>query len=132
MIVEPEMSHPSDVSTTDITPLVDGAVHSQVHLHRTAFATHLVLRGEIDQHTARTMWPQLHPILVYPPEELVVDLGDVQFMGSAGITMLLRLMAVVEGAGGLMRITNASPPVRRIVEIVGLTEHLRLSEALPA
>jgi anti-anti-sigma factor len=75
--------------------------------------------GDIDAEAVRRLSQQLHIIFVRPPRLLVVDLGAVTFMGSAGVGVLDHLRAFVEGAGGRLRLGRVAPCARRMLEVSG-------------
>ncbi|HEX3425765.1 MAG TPA: STAS domain-containing protein [Acidimicrobiales bacterium] len=66
-----------------------------------------------------------------PGITLDIDLDQVEFVDSAGISTLVALVRRVRAAGGTAHIRNAGPPIRRRLEILGVY-HLLTDEARPA
>ena len=82
----------------------------------------LVVRGDIDLDSSVKLTDTLGEALSFP--EIAVDLGEVNYIDSAGLRSLLFAQAATEEAGGRLRITAASSIVSRLIEITGVTERL--------
>ena len=54
--------------------------------------------------------------------DLDVDLGGVEFMDSTGIGALFRLRRLTDERGGSMRLLAPQRPVRRALDVAGLSE----------
>ena len=78
------------------------------------------LWGEIDLANAESLWPTISRAVERAPELLVFDLAELSFMDSSGIALLLRAAAEVPA----VQVRNASPMIRRTLEITGLHEIL--------
>ncbi|MGW4000114.1 STAS domain-containing protein [Amycolatopsis sp. NPDC004772] len=104
---------------------------------RTAWpALHAVLvtaRGELDSATAGDLASLLSDRLWATPDRLVVDLSEVDFLGVAGIRVLLHA-ALQAGPGGteLLVVTGTNPVVRRALRVTGADHRLKLAERRPA
>jgi anti-sigma B factor antagonist len=85
--------------------------------------------GEIDAATA----PHLSAILEQLPTstDLVVDLSGVDFMGAAGVTLLLRLRRRLLDDGSTLQLTGATPVIRRVIDVLHLAELLPYLPADP-
>ncbi len=91
--------------------------------------TFLAASGEIDAHTSTTLDAAVDQALATDAEELVIDLGQVPFMDSMGIRVLVRAQRAIDERGGSMRIVEVSPAVARALDYAGLTEHLTVEGA---
>jgi anti-sigma B factor antagonist len=84
--------------------------------------------GEIDLDTA----PQLHAAIVdaidrAPEAACIVDLTDVSYLGSAGLTVLLATTRHAEARSrSLPIVVDANRPVIRPIELTGLDDEFRL------
>ncbi|MFI6172043.1 STAS domain-containing protein [Nocardia sp. NPDC051052] len=91
----------------------------------------LSLTGEIDMASAPQFQAAVDEALRDKPATLVVDLSQVEFFGSAGLSVLL--VAAEALPSGELRVV-ASPPVRRPIEVTGLDKllsvHNTVDEAL--
>ncbi|PXY24607.1 hypothetical protein BA062_30040 [Prauserella flavalba] len=86
------------------------------------------VEGEVDLSTGPRLEQHLqHAVAgIRPPEPLVVDLSGVAFIGSCGLALLLRLHEAAENKGSSLHIVAGQRAVTRPVEVVGLTDTLRL------
>lgn len=84
--------------------------------------------GDVDLHTAG----QLRDAVVSAvsgeggkaPRQVDVDLAGVPFLNSSGLGALLAGVKEANRLGIAFRVLNLQPPVRRVVEMMGLTEVL--------
>lgn len=83
--------------------------------------------GEIDQSNDEELWQQLQPLPI-TGEVLCLDLGEVTFLASAGLNLLLRLRRSLEGSGRRLEIIHASRCVRRAAEVAGLAATFGFAE----
>jgi anti-anti-sigma factor len=81
------------------------------------------LIGEIDISNADAIGRELDRIVVDAHRPVIIDLGDLEFMDSSGIAMLLRAV----GGAASVEVRNPSRVVRRIIECTGLTDVLRIA-----
>ena len=73
--------------------------------------------GELDMDTAGRFTRHVDLIVsVHAPELVIVDLGQVEFLGAAGITALLAGADSVRRGGGLLRLRRLSRPARLALE----------------
>lgn len=83
------------------------------------------LRGEIDLASAPAVESAVRAALPDPPVRVVFDLGELQFMDSSGIAVLLRLACDAAGVS----VRNPTPTVAMVIESTGLSEILRVDDA---
>ena len=77
--------------------------------------------GELDQHEARTAMRSLDELLdAYLPRDLVLDLGDLKFMDSSGIALMIRLNRRMKATGGRMWIENPAQQPKRVIDAAGI------------
>ena len=82
----------------------------------------LAFRGEIDAATARDGIALLMHANPSPGDTVTLDLSDVDFIDSSGVSMLLKMRSYLAGMGCRFALANPSPPVVRVLELLGLTE----------
>ncbi len=103
------------VSESQVVALRAVAVHEQGQVS-------VIVRGELDLGSAPTLHREVSSLLALPVEAIMLDLAELEFVDSSGIRTLndLRL------AAGERRIPFCigpkSEPVRRMLELTGLTE----------
>jgi anti-sigma B factor antagonist len=84
-----------------------------------------VLGGELDLAGVGDVAAPLGELMAREPQPLVVDLADVRFLDSSGVAVLIRLA----NRFAPVRTRAAEPPVRRVIEVLGLGDRLGLDGA---
>jgi len=79
----------------------------------------VVVSGELDVSNVDLLKASVASVTRNHPERIIFDLGDLRYIDSAGIAVLLS--AAAECA---VRLRDPSPAVLRIVELTGLTDVL--------
>lgn len=82
------------------------------------------LAGELDVSSVEVVRPVITSLLAGEPEQVVFDLGGLEFTDSSGIALLL----VVANAVERVELRNVSPIVRQVVEKTGLGEVLVVAQ----
>lgn len=82
--------------------------------------TGLAASGEIDAHTA----PSLGAAIDAAGPDVDLDLAGVEFVDSSGLRVLIDAHQRLAEAGGGLRLTAVSEPVRRLLEISGVSDYL--------
>jgi anti-sigma B factor antagonist len=81
----------------------------------------IAVSGEIDLATA----PQLDACLVsHPDTDITLDLSGVGFLGTAGLTSLVRGYNMLRAAGYSLRTTGEPDHVLAVIDVAGLTNAL--------
>ena len=81
----------------------------------------VTITGEVDHHRAREMMDVLdREIDMELPRRLTVDLGDVTFMDSSGIAVLLRAHRRVGLLGGTMTVQHVPDQAGKVLRAAGL------------
>jgi anti-sigma B factor antagonist len=87
------------------------------HVNGSALVT---VSGEIDAHSVITLDAALHGLGA--GTHAILDLGDVRFIDSSGLRVLILHVVRLREAGGSLAITNASAAVLRVATIAGVGE----------
>jgi len=83
---------------------------------------HVWFHGELDSHAVRiTAAPLQASLVAGGSRTVVVDLGELSFMDSSGLALLLRMMKYVEANGGQFLISRLSQMAKRLIELGGLS-----------
>jgi anti-anti-sigma factor len=77
--------------------------------------------GEVDATTTGTLRAALRAI---PEPDVLLDLSDMTFMDSAGIRVLLDVYNRVRDRDGSIAVCGLRPSPRKMLELVGLAEHI--------
>lgn len=56
------------------------------------------------------------------PQPVAVDLADVRFLDSSGVSTLIESKLIIEDAGGSLTLVNPSRAVSRTLELAGLSQ----------
>ena len=87
--------------------------------------TTVALRGEFDMSATFTVEPALEEALKTPGlEALTLDLGELTFIDSTGVGVLLRVHEETEQRGIELAIEPGPPEVQRVFAVAGLTDVL--------
>ena len=79
------------------------------------------LRGEIDLHNSPELRTAILDLVVKAnPKRLVLNLGQVPYMDSSGIAVLVELLSRLRRAGGKVFLTNLQSRVQSILQIARL------------
>jgi anti-anti-sigma factor len=84
----------------------------------------IALEGEFDLGGTEAFWAYVSEALDSQPRSIVVDATGLTFIDSAGLMAVWRARDAAHAAGVAFRVSNATPPVRRIVELLGLEDLL--------
>lgn len=96
-----------------------------VALQPSADGATLVVRGDLDMAMGPVVIEKAAPAIAsHDRGVLTVDMAAVDFCDSAGINALVSIRKLCDQHGWQLKVANLRPPVRRVVEITGLLEHL--------
>jgi anti-sigma B factor antagonist len=76
--------------------------------------------GRIDSTNAAELGGALDRSVDEGRNNLVLDLGGVEYMSSAGLREMVRILKRVKRGGGDLRIANPSDRVKEVLELAGL------------
>lgn len=94
-----------------VTTSIDAAGARLVHLE-----------GEVDIANGSAVQSALESALAGSPERVTIDLAGLEFMDSSGLAVLLAIGSEVEE----LRLRRPTAIVRRIIEVSGLSDVLRV------
>ena len=83
-------------------------------------AVDLALAGDLDMSATFALEPVLDRVLAEEPGELVLDLGQVPFVDSSGLGLLIATHERASRAGVDMAIAGAGPEIQRVFHFAGL------------
>ena len=79
------------------------------------------LEGEIDMGAAEALLVRTTELAAALEGDLVLDLEKVSFIDSAGMRALLIVRENLTAGGRALRLSNVTPEVKRLLDLVGLT-----------
>lgn len=86
-----------------------------------------VVRGEVDIATASRLADELGDLIDLGATTIVLDLGDVTFFGSEGVSIMQRVRRQLGDDNGLI-VRGAAPIVQRMLDVSGMA---RLAAPVP-
>ena len=79
------------------------------------------LRGEIDQHCAEEIRGEIDRELdMRHSTSLIIDLGDVEFMDSSGLGLIMGRYKKITARGGRLMLARPNSSVDRLLELSGI------------
>ena len=84
------------------------------------------LRGELDLATSPQLRHELAERTKPGVSKVVLDLSELSFMDSVGLSILVAEHKKVTELGGTLVIQNPATRVHRLIEISGLTQYLNI------
>lgn len=87
------------------------------------------LRGELDLANADALEVELNHALGDGACEIVVDMGELTFIDSTGIALLVAALGRGGADGRLRFVPSQAPAVTRVLKLTGIEERLPLVEA---
>lgn len=98
-------------------------MHLSLHIHLHSAHGVLIVRlsGDLDHHTTAEVRAKIEAELKKDIHtHLIVNLGQLQFMDSSGLGVILGRYKQMTGKGGKMYLCNVQPSVYRLMELSGL------------
>jgi anti-sigma B factor antagonist len=86
----------------------------------------IAVSGELDLASAPELELELQRVSGTATQLLVVDLRQLDFMDSTGLSILVRAHQRLTGEGCEMGIVKGSPQVQRLLDLTGVTDRLKL------
>ncbi|MFJ8899760.1 STAS domain-containing protein [Streptomyces sp. NPDC102359] len=111
------MSHVSDTLDTTIRHTGE----------RTAV---VVVTGDVDLHTAPVLRAQALTAVGQGAPHLVLDMAQVDFVDSTGLSTLIVLMHATQEAGGSLRIASVPDRLVRMVTMTGISQLLPMHDTV--
>jgi len=92
----------------------------------------LRVAGEIDIETSPALEEQLQAVLDQGHTSVLVDLGQVTFLDSTGLSALIGGLRRCQGVGGELRLVSPRANVRKVLEVTGLVETFHVDDETAA
>ncbi|MEV6306101.1 STAS domain-containing protein [Actinoplanes sp. NPDC051861] len=93
--------------------------------HRSDVAV-LHLRGELDADTSGELHTALAGLLERPVPRIVVDLTELKFCDSVGLSAFITSKQVIAARGGWLSFAGANPFLAQLLETVGLGRYFAI------
>ena len=94
----------------------------------------VAVTGDLDLATAGDLRRRLSGVIENDQGDVVLDMSDVTYMDSSGLSVVLEVRDVLQRQGRTLVIARPSAPVATILKLCGLTDHLTtiVDEGSPA
>ena len=86
----------------------------------------LHLRGELDADTARQLHATLAELLDRPVPRIVVDLSDLKFCDSVGLSAFVTSKQVIVARGGWLSFAGPNPFLVGLLQTLGLSRYFAI------
>lgn len=103
----------------------------EITVHHIEGEAELRLRGRLDAHWATHLTRELETLVRENRHVIVLDFREVDFLSSAGISVLLRYYKMLLGMQGALRVVNPSDNVRKVLDLSGVTQFLLAGKEAP-
>jgi len=80
----------------------------------------------VDIQTSPILEQHLARVLDQGSTSIVIDLAEVTFLDSTGLSVLVAGLKRCQGSGGDLRVASPQPNVRRVLEVTGLADVFHL------
>ena len=88
---------------------------------------YLVLHGELDHHTAKSVRTEIDALLdAEKPKIFVFDLSEIVFCDSSGLGIIMGRFKKMMSLGGEMIVLNPSEAVNKIMELAGMDKLIKI------
>jgi anti-anti-sigma factor len=101
------------------------AMRATVSDHRSDVAV-LHLSGELDADTAAQLHATLADLLERPVPRIVVDVSNLKFCDSVGLSAFITSKQVISARGGWLSFAGANPFLLSLMETVGLSRYFAI------
>jgi anti-anti-sigma factor len=85
--------------------------------------------GELDLTAIDQLQRFVQQLLDEGEDDVVLDLRDMTVLDSVGISTLIRLHQAVSAQGSVLRVQNPAEPVRRVLDLTGVSRYLHVEPA---
>jgi anti-anti-sigma factor len=91
-------------------------------------ATVIAVSGELDLASSPMLEERIDQAFASPSSLLIIDLREVEFMDSTGLSVLIRAHQTAEDADRKLYLVKGPPQVQRLLSLTGVGERLSVLE----
>jgi anti-anti-sigma factor len=84
------------------------------------------VKGRVDSETAPELDSALSKLLADGRNKIVLNLQGVDYLSSAGLRTLVKVLKGAQGSGGDVRLASVSEPIKGILLTVGMMQMFKL------
>ncbi len=101
----------------------------QVRVRREGPSALIAVSGELDLASGPALESELERVATPDTTLVVVDLRELEFMDSTGLSIIVRAHQRLAESGCELGLVQGSPQVQRLLDLTGVAERLRLVAA---
>jgi anti-sigma B factor antagonist len=103
--------------------------HFRVEVRSEDHRTVISVSGELDLASSPALEEELERVAKSDATVIVVDLSELEFMDSTGLSVLVRAHQRAEENGRRLGLVNGSQQVQRLLTLTGVADRLTLADA---
>lgn len=103
--------------------------HFRVEVKSHERATVIAVSGELDLASSPALQEELDRVAASDSEVLIIDLRELDFMDSTGLSVLVRAHQRAEEQGLELAMVKGSQQVQRLLNLTGVADRLRLLDS---
>lgn len=84
------------------------------------------IKGNLDTTTAPDAETEINKTLIENPGKVIIDLGQTEYVSSAGLRIFLATAKKLGASGGKLRLCSANETVKDVLEMSGFVTFLEL------
>jgi anti-sigma B factor antagonist len=103
--------------------------HFRVEVHSENQATVIAVSGELDLASSPALQEELDRVAASDSELLIIDLRELDFMDSTGLSVLVRAHQRAEEQGRRLAMVKGPQQVQRLLNLTGVADRLTLVDS---
>ena len=116
--------HPAEISR--LAPVQS---HFRLEVRNEGQATVIAVSGELDLASSPALQEELDRVGASDAQLLIIDLRDLDFMDSTGLSVLVRAHQRIEEQGRQLAMVRGPQQVQRLLSLTGVAERLTLVDS---
>ena len=102
--------------------------HFRLEVRKQGRATVIAVRGELDLASSPALQEELDRAATSDSQMLIIDLRELDFMDSTGLSVLVRAHQRIEEQGRQLAMVKGPQQVQRLLSLTGVADRLTLVE----
>jgi len=81
----------------------------------------VTVTGRLDTTNVLDFEKEIMPVLAAPPQEIVMECSDFDYISSSGLRIFLTMQKQIGGKGGKLVLRNMKPEIREVFDMTGFS-----------
>jgi anti-sigma B factor antagonist len=103
--------------------------HFRLEVRNEGRATVIAVRGELDLASSPALQEELDRVAASDAQMLIIDLRELDFMDSTGLSVLVRAHQRIEEQGRQLAMVRGPQQVQRLLSLTGVADRLTLVDS---